>query len=52
MAAAMKKVGELDRAACRAAALTRFSLDAMVEGYFAAYAELARTRNPSRRLAS
>jgi glycosyltransferase involved in cell wall biosynthesis len=52
MARAMKKAGELDRAACRAVARERFSLKIMVDGYFAAYRTLARSGRPGRRMAS
>jgi glycosyltransferase involved in cell wall biosynthesis len=41
MADAMRAAAGLDRALCRRAARERFSLEAMVEGYFTAYAQLA-----------
>jgi glycosyltransferase involved in cell wall biosynthesis len=44
MADALRKVGSLDRAACRRTARERFSIEAMIGGYFAAYRELAALR--------
>jgi glycosyltransferase involved in cell wall biosynthesis len=41
MAEAMQAAVSLDREACRQAALSRFSLDAMVDGYVDAYRALA-----------
>jgi glycosyltransferase involved in cell wall biosynthesis len=40
LTAAVGRLGGLDRAACRRAAETRFSADAMVEGYLSVYREL------------
>ena len=40
MATAVRRVGDLDRAACRAHVRARFSLERMVAGYEAAYAAL------------
>jgi glycosyltransferase involved in cell wall biosynthesis len=45
MAEAMWHAGELSAAACQAAARERFSLDRMVQAYFAAYEELAAMRH-------
>jgi glycosyltransferase involved in cell wall biosynthesis len=52
MADAMRAAAGLDRALCRRAARERFSLEAMVEGYFTAYAELAALGRGSLRAAS
>lgn len=41
MADAMKRCGEIDPAACRAAARARFSLDVMVQRYMSVYERLA-----------
>ena len=41
MAAAMQRIDEIDRAECQAEARGRFSIEHMVEGYFAAYERLA-----------
>ena len=51
MADAIEAAGDLDREACRAAARERFSIDAMVDHYFATYADLAAER-PMHRAAS
>jgi glycosyltransferase involved in cell wall biosynthesis len=51
MAEAMRRVGELDREACRQAAQERFSADRMIAGYFDAYRRLARTRAMPHRVA-
>lgn len=37
LADAMRRIGEIDRDACRARALTRFSVGTMIEGYEACY---------------
>lgn len=37
LADAMRMIGEIDRHACRARALTRFSVETMIEGYEACY---------------
>jgi glycosyltransferase involved in cell wall biosynthesis len=46
MADAVRAVGELDPEACRQAARTRFSLNAMVQKYFEAYEQLATSAPP------
>lgn len=47
--AAVREVGRLDRAACRADAVARFSADRMVEDYAALFARVAGGRGRSRR---
>jgi glycosyltransferase involved in cell wall biosynthesis len=52
MAEAMRRVGQLDREACRRAARERFSSEQMVAGYFDAYRQLARLGARPQRAAS
>jgi hypothetical protein len=44
--AAIGRIGEIDRAACRKAATTRFGVDRMAENYIALYEDLIRKASP------
>jgi glycosyltransferase involved in cell wall biosynthesis len=46
LAAALQRVGELDRAACRGSAETRFSAERMAADYVALFEDLVRRPHP------